>query len=91
LAGFLLCVSDDQTFFQATKKPPEGGFFADNAARLAGGDVHGDFETETQVSSRGLGPHGEAPLSEVVQHLKYWTSPDFQAPAHCANPPTQIH
>jgi hypothetical protein len=30
---------------------------------LASSDVHGDFETETQVRSSGLGPHGESPLN----------------------------
>jgi hypothetical protein len=44
-----------------TKKPPEGGFFDRRSPRLAGGDVHRDFETETKVSGSGLGPHDEAP------------------------------
>jgi hypothetical protein len=52
-------------FIYAKNKKAANGWrlFLIQTLVLASGDVHGDFETETQVRSSGLGPHGESPLN----------------------------
>jgi len=50
----------EQPEFQrsAKIKPAHGGAGRTAHRESASGDVHGHFETEAQVSSSGLGPHG---------------------------------